>query len=103
MPKKTTRQARTKPRRPATKSATKKPKVQASPTTKTGTLLDLLQRPTGASLTELMTATGWQAHSVRGFLSGTVKRRLGHTLKVETAADGRRYRIQNPPGKASRG
>lgn len=56
--------------------------------------LELLSRPDGASLEELQAATGWQAHSVRGFLSGTVKKKLGLTLLSERAGDGpRRYRV----------
>ena len=46
-------------------------------------MLVLLQRPGGATLSELMTASGWQAHSVRGFLSGTIGKKMG--LKVESA------------------
>jgi hypothetical protein len=39
-------------------------------------------------------ATGWQPHSVRGFLSGTVKKRLGHDLRSEKSSGGvRRYMI----------
>jgi hypothetical protein len=38
--------------------------------------LDLLSRPDGANIDELRDATGWQAHSARGFLSGAVKRKL---------------------------
>jgi hypothetical protein len=56
--------------------------------------LELLRRPDGAGLKELQAATGWQAHSVRGFLAGTVKRKLGLTLSSDrTGAGPRRYRI----------
>ena len=56
--------------------------------------LELLRRPGGAGLKELQAATGWQAHSVRGFLSGTVKKKLGLTLSSDRTGDGlRRYRI----------
>src|SRR5229473_6648554 len=44
---------------------------------KTAKILALLKRPGGASLQQLQKATGWQAHSVRGFLSGTLARRFG--------------------------
>jgi hypothetical protein len=57
--------------------------------------LELLRRPDGAGLEELQAATGWQAHSVRGFLSGTVKKKLGLTLSSDWTGDGpRRYRIR---------
>ena len=49
---------------------------------KSDRILALLRAPEGATLTALMEATGWQAHSVRGFLSGTVSKRLG--LPVES-------------------
>lgn len=68
--------------------------------TKMQTCLDLLGRKTGAALSELMAATSWQAHSVRGFLSATVKKRLGHSIITSRDHDGgRRYRIDH----ASRG
>src|SRR5437868_3332826 len=41
---------------------------------KAAKILDLLNRPGGAKLKALMKATGWQAHSVRGFLSGTLRK-----------------------------
>jgi hypothetical protein len=62
---------------------------------KTATVLQLLRRPEGAGLAELMAATEWQAHSVRGFLSGTLRKKMG--LKIESAksaAGERRYSIQ---------
>ena len=49
--------------------------------TKTDQILSLLQQPAGASLQELMTATGWQAHTVRGFLSRQVRKKLRLRLK----------------------
>lgn len=48
------------------------PKVPTAPVNKQERCLDLLVRRDGATLSELVTATGWQPHSVRGFLSGTV-------------------------------
>lgn len=66
------------------------------PTTKTDQILGFLRRPKGASLGELMQFTSWQAHSVRGFLSGTVKKKLGHNVISEKdEVSGRRYRIAN--------
>jgi len=57
-------------------------------------VLRLLRRQDGATIDELMAATTWQAHSVRGFLSGTVRKKLGLNLISEVAGDGfRRYRI----------
>jgi hypothetical protein len=57
--------------------------------------LELLGRSDGASVEELQAATGWQAHSVRGFLSGTVQKKLGLTLNSDRPGDGpRRYRIE---------
>jgi hypothetical protein len=50
---------------------------QAAPTTKKQMVIDLLSRDGGATLDEMMQATGWQGHSVRGFVSGTLKKKLG--------------------------
>ena len=64
--------------------------------TKQQTCLDLLSRQEGATIEELQAATGWQQHSVRGFLAGAVKKKLGLTLLSEKPDAGpRRYRISN--------
>ena len=57
---------------------------------KTGQVLDLLKRPGGATLQELMAATGWQPHSVRGFLSGTVRKKMGLAINSSKGQDGDR-------------
>ena len=63
--------------------------------TKTAALLALLARKEGASLEELQSASGWQPHSVRGFLAGTVKKMPGVSLSSEKPENGaRRYRVQ---------
>lgn len=81
----------TKKIRPA--KAPKQPSVPAR-TSKQQRCLDLLARRDGATLAELVEATDWQAHSVRGFLSGTVKKKLGVSLTSIRDKDGaRRYLI----------
>ena len=65
-------------------------------TTKAGIMLTMLTSRRGASVLQLQQDTGWQAHSVRGFLSGTVKKKLGLSLVATVGKDGRkRYRIEN--------
>ena len=46
-------------------------------------LIGLLRRPKGATTAELMKATGWQAHSVRGAIAGSIKKKLGHKVDSE--------------------
>jgi hypothetical protein len=62
---------------------------------KTAQILDLLKRPEGATSKVLMKATGWLPHSVRGFLSGTVGKKMGLTV-VSTKGEGgeRTYSVE---------
>jgi hypothetical protein len=75
----------------AAKQATAK---DATPTARDGSkkaiVLDMLKRPEGATLADIMSATAWQAHSVRGFISGSLGKKMG--LKIESAKrdDGQR-------------
>ena len=57
---------------------------------KAATILDLLKRKDGVTLKELMKATGWLPHSVRGFLSGTVSKKMGLALESTKGEDGER-------------
>ena len=62
--------------------------------TKQALLVGMLQRPGGATIEQMTAKTGWQPHSVRGFLAGTVKKKLGLTVESAVTEDrGRVYRI----------
>ena len=50
---------------------------KAGTTTKAAKIIGLLRRNNGATISELTKATSWQAHSVRGFMSGTLKKKQG--------------------------
>ena len=81
-------------------SKTPKPRSKkvtpAKARTKAEQVLGLLSRPTGASVAEMMKVTGWQAHSVRGFLAGSLKKK-GHTVSSDLDGSGvRRYRLTAP-------
>ncbi len=68
--------------------------------TKQERVLTLLSQPEGASIAEMMQATDWQQHSVRGFLAGTVKKKLGFSLTSSKPDNGvRHYRIETRRGR----
>lgn len=81
--------------RKATKSLSALQKGVVRSSTKAADVIRLLKRKRGASINELMETSGWQAHSVRGFLSGTCKKKMGLTVLSEKSEAGeRRYRIE---------
>jgi uncharacterized protein DUF3489 len=84
-----------KPKKDARKIATP-PTQEAGPRTgsKSAKVLSLLARPNGASLPELMKATGWLAHSVRGFLSTASRRRGIRIESIKNGAGERIYRVK---------
>jgi hypothetical protein len=55
---------------------------------KTTKILELLRRDGGATLADLMQATEWQAHSVRGFLSGTLRKKMKLNVQLEKSESG---------------
>lgn len=62
--------------------------------TKQATLIAMLQRPSGATVNQVMELTGWLAHTVRGAISGAIKKKLGLNVVSEKSANGERaYRI----------
>jgi hypothetical protein len=79
----------------AKKKASHKKRAVVRRTSKTARVITLLRQPKGASLKTIMRATGWQAHSVRGFISGQLGKKLG--LRVQSIErDGERvYTIQS--------
>jgi hypothetical protein len=74
--------------------AKKAPAKSKEPSRKLGKVVSLLKRPKGATLADLMKATGWQAHSVRGAISGTIKKKLKFAVLSERTGNVRTYRIK---------
>jgi hypothetical protein len=79
-----------KPAKGARAAKRAKPESATRQGSKTGKVTDLIKRPEGATAKELMKATGWQSHSVRGFLSGTLGKKMGLTVISTKSADGER-------------
>ena len=87
-PKKAKAGKKASPAKKAPKSATNAKGARDG--SKAGKVLDLLKRPNGATAKELMKATGWQPHSIRGFLSGTVSKKMGLAVTSTKGEDGER-------------
>lgn len=64
---------------------------------KLNTLVELLRDPAGATLEAMMAATGWQAHSVRGAISGSLKKKMALTITSEKVDGVRTYRTAQEP------
>ena len=88
----------------STARKTQKPKSRARPTlasskssahTKRARIIAMLRTPPGTTIAAIMTATDWQQHSVRGFLAGVVRKKLGLNLVSEQTDTGRVYRIKD--------
>ena len=70
------------------------PGSNVRPESKQNVMIQLLRRPEGVTLQELMDASGWQAHSVRGFISGALGKKMGLPVASTRREDGQRvYRI----------
>ena len=77
-------------RKKKAKTSTHRPKPAARPGSKKAAVLAMLHKTEGATLAEIMKATGWQSHSVRGFLSGSLGKTMGLKVESHKRADGRR-------------
>jgi len=69
--------------------------------TKQSAAIDMLRAPGGATIAALTKATGWQSHSVRGFLAGVVRKRLKLDLKSAVVEGIRIYQIMDEYGATS--
>jgi ATP-dependent helicase YprA (DUF1998 family) len=89
---KTARSAKPQKAPRASKRAAKPELKAAAPRaeSKGAQILALIRRPKGATLSELAKLTGWQNHSIRGFLSGTVNKKMGLTVESARREDGER-------------
>jgi hypothetical protein len=72
------------------------PQPDAKRPSKQDAVVAMLRRPEGATVDEVVSATGWQRHTVRGVFSGTLKKKLGLTLASAKEERGRVYRIAEP-------
>ena len=96
-PKAATRSTARKTAKPASRkrSAPASSRAAAGPDTKHARIIAMLRMPTGATIAAIMTVTDWQQHSVRGFLAGVVRKKLGLNLVSEPTEKGRVYRIKD--------
>jgi hypothetical protein len=81
------------------RSAPASSRSAAGPETKHARIIAMLRKPAGATVAAIMAITDWQDHSVRGFLAGVVRKKLGLNLVSDQTDKGRVYRIKE--GRAS--
>jgi len=79
--------------KPFLKSAGEPKTHKADPRSKQARVIAMLQSPTGTTIAAIMKATGWQQHSVRGFLAGVVRKRLKLKLASNKVNGNRIYQI----------
>jgi Protein of unknown function (DUF3489) len=102
------KKVRDRPKVSAAKKASKakpvrKPSRKAAAGSKQDSVIALLRRPEGATLDNLVKATGWQPHSVRGFLAGTVRKKLKLPLQSQKVDGKRTYGIRAGKSAAKTG
>lgn len=76
-----------------TTKAVAKSQIKAQRGTKSAKIIEMLGRSAGSTITELMRATGWQAHSVRGFMAGSLKKQGKAVTSSVDQNSNRRYRL----------
>jgi Protein of unknown function (DUF3489) len=92
----------TAPARKPPRQAQRDPKAEKS-SSKQSRVLAMLQSPQGATIAAMMQATGWQQHSVRGFLAGVVRKRLRLNLTSDKLDGARVYRVRASEGGKGKG
>ena len=87
-------EAKLQPQAPPTQGIAKLGGAATHGASKLASMIAMLRRPKGATIEQMMTATGWQAHSVRGAISGALKKNRGLTVTSDANSGGARvYRI----------
>src|SRR6476646_8864394 len=84
------------------------PPVQHYAGSKQARVIEMLMKPLGTTIDDIMQATDWQQHSVRGFFAGVIRKKLKLTLISEASEGGRIYKVtgnaastDSKPGKAA--